>query len=118
MTTPEELLAAAHASCFAMQLSAGIVGSGGEPEELRISCEVSFEVGIGITESALTAHITATGLTDEKLREIAERAKVTCPISMALASVDVTLELPGLAVADEEADDAGSAGDDGSADDD
>src|ERR1700689_419538 len=84
MTSPEELLAAAHASCYAMQLTSGIVGAGGEPEELRISCEVSLEVGLGITESALTAHITAGGLSDEKLREIAERAKIMCPISMAL----------------------------------
>ena len=102
MTSPEELLAAAHASCYAMQLTSGIVGSGGEPEELQISCEVSFEVGLGITESALTARITASGLTDEKLREIAERAKIMCPISMALAGVDITLDLPDLALPEDE----------------
>ncbi|HWE80942.1 MAG TPA: OsmC family peroxiredoxin [Gaiellaceae bacterium] len=102
MTSPEELLAAAHASCYAMQLTSGIVGAGGEPEELRISCEVSFEVGLGITQSALTARITAEGLTDDQLREIAERAKIMCPISMALAGIDVTLDLPDLAVGDED----------------
>jgi osmotically inducible protein OsmC len=102
LTSPEELLAAAHASCYAMQLTSGIIGSGGEPEELKISCEVSFEVGMGITESKLIAHITADGLTDEKLREVAERAKIMCPISMALAGVDVVLELPDLAVPEED----------------
>jgi osmotically inducible protein OsmC len=102
MTSPEELLAAAHASCYAMQLTSGIVGAGGEPEELQISCEVSFEVGLGITQSALTARITADGLTDEKLREIAERAKIMCPISIALAGIDITLELPDLALPEDE----------------
>jgi osmotically inducible protein OsmC len=102
MTSPEELLAAAHASCYAMQLTSGIVGAGGEPEELQISCAVSFEPGLGITESALTARITAEGLTDEKLREIAERAKIMCPISIALAGIEITLELPDLALPEEE----------------
>ncbi|HEY4349422.1 MAG TPA: OsmC family peroxiredoxin [Gaiellaceae bacterium] len=109
MTSPEELLAAAHASCYAMQLTSGIIGAGGEPEELQISCAVSFEVGLGISESALTARITAEGLTDDQLREIAERAKIMCPISMALAGVDVTLDLPDLAVPEDEESD-GEAG--------
>ena len=50
-TSPEELLAAAHASCFAMQFTAGLVGSGWEPEEMQVECDVSFEVGLGITQS-------------------------------------------------------------------
>jgi osmotically inducible protein OsmC len=100
-----------------MQLTSGIVGAGGEPEELQISCAVSFEAGLGITESALTARITAEGLSDEKLREIAERAKIMCPISMALAGIAVTLELPDLALPeDEEAEgEADEPGDEGSA---
>jgi osmotically inducible protein OsmC len=116
MTSPEELLAAAHASCYAMQLTSGIVGAGGEPEELQISCAVSFEPGLGITESALTARITAEGLSDEKLREIAERAKIMCPVSMALAGIEITLELPDLALPeDEEADgEPGEPGDEDS----
>ena len=56
-TSPEELLAAAHASCFAMQLASGLVGAGWEPEEMQVECAVSFELGIGITQSALTARV-------------------------------------------------------------
>ena len=96
LTSPEELLAAAHASCFAMQFTSGLVGAGWEPELMHVSCTVSFEVGLGITESALTARVTVAGLTDEKIDEIAQRAKIMCPISRALAGIDITLELPEL----------------------
>jgi osmotically inducible protein OsmC len=106
ITSPEELLAAAHASCFAMQFTSGLVGSGWEPEEMTISCEVSFEIGFGISQSALTARVTVDGLTDDKIREIAERAKLTCPVSRALAGVDITLDLPDLAPPPEEAEPA------------
>jgi osmotically inducible protein OsmC len=95
-TSPEELLAAAHASCFAMQFSAGLVGAGWEPEEINVACEVSFEVGYGIATSALTARVTVPGARDDQIREIAERAKVMCPVSRALAGIDITLDLPDL----------------------
>src|SRR4051812_30533808 len=100
--TPEELLAAAHASCFAMQFTAGLVGSGWEPEEMQVECAVSFEVGLGITQSALTARVTVDGLTDEQIYEIAQRAKIMCPISRALTGVDVTLDLPDLVLEDDD----------------
>src|SRR5271169_1333649 len=74
LTSPEELLAAAHASCFAMQFTSGLVGSGWEPEIMHVSCEISFEVGLGVTGSALTARVTVPGLTDEQIYEIAQRA--------------------------------------------
>ncbi len=102
LTSPEELLAAAHASCFAMQFTSGLVGSGWEPEIMHVSCAVTFETGMGITESALTARVTVAGLTDEKIYEIAQRAKIMCPISRALAGIDITLELPDLVLADDE----------------
>ena len=104
-TSPEELLAAAHASCFAMQFTSGLVGSGWEPEEMQISCEVSFEVGLGVTQSALTARVTVDGLTDDQIFEIAQRAKIMCPISRALAGIDVTLDLPDLVLSSDEDDD-------------
>lgn len=102
-TSPEELLAAAHAACFAMQFTHGLVGAGGDPQEMQVSAEVRFEPGVGITDSALTARATVNGLTDEKIREIAERAKLGCPISRALAGVDITLDLPDLAPDPDEA---------------
>jgi lipoyl-dependent peroxiredoxin len=111
LTSPEELLAAAHASCFAMQFSAGLVGAGWEPEEMHVTCEVSLEVGLGITGSHLTATVIVDGLTDDQIREIAERAKLMCPVSRALAGIDVTLDLPELTPPEDEDEDAGvSAG--------
>ncbi len=110
MTSPEELLAAAHASCFAMQFTSGLVGSGWEPEEMQVSCEISFEVGLGVTGSALTARVTVPGLTDEQIYEIAQRAKIMCPISRALAAIDITLELPDLVLEEEEDEDATGEG--------
>jgi lipoyl-dependent peroxiredoxin len=103
-TSPEELIAAAHASSFAMQFASGLVGSGWEPEEMTVSCEVSFEIGFGIASSALTARVTVDGLTDDQIREIAERAKVNCPVSRALAGIDITLDLPDLAPPPDEVD--------------
>lgn len=101
-TSPEELLAVAHASCFAMQFTSGLVGAGWEPEIMNVSCEIDFEVGMGITESRLTARVTVEGLTDEQIFEIAQRAKIMCPISRALAGIDITLEMPDLVLEDEE----------------
>lgn len=97
LTSPEELLAAAHASCFSMALAAGLVGGGWEPVEIKTSCTVAMEVGVGIVSSRLVTHVELDGeIADDKLREVAERAKVTCPVSRALAAIEVTLELPDL----------------------
>src|SRR5690348_6626905 len=72
LTSPEELLAAAHASCFAMALASGLVGGGWEPLEMQISCTVGLEVGVGIVGSKLTARVTVDGeIADDKLRETA-----------------------------------------------
>lgn len=103
-TSPEELLAAAHASCFAMQFTSGLVGSGWEPEDMQVSCEVTMEPGLGITESKLTASVIVDGLLDHQIREIAERAKLMCPMSRALAGVDIVLELPDLEPEEEDED--------------
>jgi lipoyl-dependent peroxiredoxin len=104
LTSPEELLAAAHASCFAMQFTSGLAGSGWDPEEMTVACEVTFEIGVGITGSRLTASVTVDGLTDEQIYEIAQQAKVMCPISRALAGIDITLELPDLILDDDDED--------------
>src|SRR3954447_3300476 len=110
LTSPEELLAAAHASCFSMQLAHGLVGAGWDPEIITVSANVAFEVGIGITGINLVAQVESEGMPDEVLREVAERAKATCPISKALAGVEITLDLPDLPPAEDEEDEA-SAGD-------
>ena len=101
-TSPEELLAAAHASCFSMQLAHGLVGAGWDPEVITVSANVTFEIGIGITGIKLTAQVESDGIPDELLREVAERAKATCPISKALAGVEITLDLPDLPPPEEE----------------
>jgi lipoyl-dependent peroxiredoxin len=102
LTSPEELLAAAHASCFSMQLAHGLVGAGWEPDVITVNAEVSFELGIGITGIKLIAQVEAEGIPDELLRDTAERAKVMCPVSKALAGVEITLELPDLPPLEEE----------------
>jgi lipoyl-dependent peroxiredoxin len=101
-TSPEELLAAAHASCFSMQLAHGLVGAGWDPEVITVSANVSFEIGIGVTGINLTAQVESEGIPDELVREVAERAKATCPISKALAGVEITLDLPDLPPLEEE----------------
>ena len=97
LTSPEELLAAAHASCYSMSLASGLVGGGWEPTEIRTSCTVGLEIGVGIVSSQLTVHVAADGeIPDEKLRDVAERAKLSCPVSKALAGIEITLDLPDL----------------------
>jgi lipoyl-dependent peroxiredoxin len=103
--TPEELLAAAYASDFAMQFTSGLVGFGWEPEEMRVACEIASEVGLGITQATLTVTVTVDGLTDEQIFDIAHRAKIMSPLSRALTGIDVGLELPELILDDEDEDD-------------
>jgi osmotically inducible protein OsmC len=97
LTSPEELLAAAHASCYSMALASGLVGGGWEPVEIKTSSTVALEIGVGIVSSTLTVHVELDGeIPDDKLREVAERAKLSCPVSKALAGIEITLEIPQL----------------------
>jgi osmotically inducible protein OsmC len=97
LTSPEELLAAAHASCYSMALASGLVGGGWEPTEIKTSATVALEIGVGIVSSKLTVHVEIDGeIPDEKLREVAERAKLSCPVSKALAGIEITLAIPQL----------------------
>ena len=99
-TSPEELVASAHASCFAMALSAGLGGSGTPPERLEVSATVTFdqvEGGWKVVSSALTVTGRVPGLDEAGFREAAEGAKDGCPISGALKgnvalSVEATLD--------------------------
>jgi len=102
-TSPEELLAAAHASCYAMAFSADLDRAGTPPEHLHISAEVAFEkldTGWTVVSSALTVLGQVPGCTAEAFKRIAESAKDGCPISRALVgnvalSVQATLETDG-----------------------
>ena len=91
-TTPEELIAAAHASCYSMALSNGLAQHGTPPDELTTSAAVAFEPGVGITGSHLSVKAVVPGLSAEDFQRLAEDAKANCPVSKALAGVDITLD--------------------------
>jgi osmotically inducible protein OsmC len=92
-TSPEELIAAAHASCFSMALSSGLAKGGTPPDELQTSATVTFQPGEGITKIALTVEASVPGLDEDGFREAAQTAKENCPVSKALAAVpEITLE--------------------------
>jgi osmotically inducible protein OsmC len=86
-TSPEELIAAAHAACVSMALSHGLAEAGTPPEQLKTSATVTFQPGEGITKVVLTIRGTVPGLDEEGFRAAAEDAKANCPVSQALAGV-------------------------------
>lgn len=91
-TTPEELIAAAHSSCFSMALSNALADNGTPPELVNTTASVTFKPGVGISGSHLNVNATVPGLTQEQFQEIAEGAKTGCPVSQALAGIEITLE--------------------------
>jgi len=92
-TSPEELIASAWASCFAMSLSGRLARGGNPPEKLETSATVTFQPGEGITKGVLTVRGTVPGMDESAFRDAAEQAKQNCPVSKALAGIaDVTLE--------------------------
>jgi osmotically inducible protein OsmC len=86
-TSPEELIAAAHAACFSMALSHGLANAGAPPEELSTSATVTFQPGEGITRVALKVRGRIPGIDADGFREQAEAARTGCPVSQALAGV-------------------------------
>ncbi|MFN3924943.1 MAG: OsmC family peroxiredoxin, partial [Pseudarthrobacter sp.] len=91
-TSPEELIAAAHAACFSMAFSNELDKAGHTPEEVRTKADVTFVPGTGITGSHLTMSARVPGISEEEFQKIAGEAKVGCPVSGALASIDITLD--------------------------
>jgi osmotically inducible protein OsmC len=99
-TSPEELVAAAHAACFSMALSGGLARAGHPPERLEVAAEVTFDKtdgGWSVKSSALTVRGRVPGMSEEEFRKAAEGAKDGCPISRALQgnvelSVDASLD--------------------------
>lgn len=91
-TSPEELIAAAHSSCFSMALSNGLAKAGSPPERLETTADVTFQPGEGITGIHLKVVGTVPGMSAEDFAEAAEGAKVNCPVSKALTGTTITLD--------------------------
>jgi lipoyl-dependent peroxiredoxin len=95
-TSPEELIAAAHSSCFAMQMSGNIARLGGTPVSLDVQADVSIGPdpagGLHLTGITLTVRGEVEGLDEAGFLEAAEGAKSGCPVSKALTGVEITLD--------------------------
>jgi osmotically inducible protein OsmC len=91
-TSPEELIAAAHSSCYSMALSHGLAGAGTPPESVQTQASVTFQPGQGITGIVLSVKARVPGISAEDFQAAAENAKANCPVSKALAGVSITLE--------------------------
>jgi lipoyl-dependent peroxiredoxin len=95
-TSPEELIAAAHSACYAMQLSALIGQTGGTPQVLDVQADVSLGPdpagGFRLTGIKLTVRGEVEGLNDAQFAQAAQAAKAGCPVSKALTGVDISLD--------------------------
>jgi osmotically inducible protein OsmC len=96
VTSPEELIAAAHSACYAMQCSALIARAGATPRSLDVTAAVTLEPdpagGFRIAGIHLTARAVLEGLDEDAFREVAETAKAGCPVSKALTGTTITLD--------------------------
>ncbi len=96
VTSPEELIAAAHAACYSMALSGGIAAAGGTPESLVVDVEVSLGPdlagGFRIPGIAITVRGKVSGLDNDAFVKAAEEAKAGCPVSKALTGTTITLD--------------------------
>jgi osmotically inducible protein OsmC len=90
-TSPEELLAAAHAACFSMALSNGLGQAGHPPEQLDVSAEVTFQPGEGITGIVLSVRGRVPGIDEAGFQAAAASAKENCPVSKALTGTKISL---------------------------
>jgi osmotically inducible protein OsmC len=91
VTSPEELIAAAHSTCFSMALSLDLTNAGSPPETIDTQADVTFQPGKGITGIHLTTTASVPGLNAEQFAEFAEGAKQNCPVSSALTGTTITL---------------------------
>lgn len=90
-TSPEELIAAAHSSCFSMAFSAALAKAGNPPTRLNTKADVTFQPGEGITGIHLTVDGEVPGLDEAGFVKLAEDAKANCPVSQALTGTTITL---------------------------
>jgi osmotically inducible protein OsmC len=91
-TSPEELIAAAHSTCFSMALSNELAKAGTPPTSLDTTARVGFQPGTGITGVELAVTAVVPGLTAEQFEEFAEGARANCPVSVALKAVPITVQ--------------------------
>ena len=92
VTSPEELIAAAHSTCFSMSLSNELTKAGHTVDTIDTRAEVDFQPGKGITEIRLTTRGAVPGLSAEEFATFAEGAKTNCPVSAALTGTTITLD--------------------------
>jgi lipoyl-dependent peroxiredoxin len=97
-TSPEELVAAAHSACFAMSLANEVAQAGGTPHGIDVTAEVDLGPddkagGFILTAIRLTAVVESEGLDEAGFRKAADAAEAGCPVSKALASVDITVDV-------------------------
>ncbi|MEL5958766.1 OsmC family protein [Streptomyces sp. CLV115] len=90
-TSPEELIAAAHSSCFSMALSHGLASAGTPSTQLTTTADVTFQPGTGITGIHLTVRGEVPGIDEADFVKAAEDAKANCPVSQALTGTTITL---------------------------
>ena len=91
-TSPEELIAAAHSTCFSMALSHALAGAGTPPSTVDTRADVTFQAGKGITGVKLTVRAAVPGITAEEFEQAAQDAKANCPVSKALTGTTITLD--------------------------
>jgi osmotically inducible protein OsmC len=92
VTSPEELIAAAHSTCYSMALSHALAQAGTPPQTVDTKAEVTFQPGTGITGIKLTVRANVPGLEADKFEAAAQDAKANCPVSKALAATPITLD--------------------------
>jgi len=90
-TSPEELVAAAHSACFSMALSHGLTQAGNPPDQLNVTAVVTFEPGVGVKSSVLTVEGKVPGLDQAGFEAAASEAGENCPISQALAGIEISV---------------------------
>jgi lipoyl-dependent peroxiredoxin len=90
-TTPEELLAAAHASCYSMALANVLSEAGSPPIQLNVDATVTFVPGTGVTRSELRVHASVPGISKDDFQLAAVDAKTNCPVSQALSGIEIIL---------------------------
>jgi osmotically inducible protein OsmC len=94
-TSPEELIAAAHSTCFSMSLSLGLATAGTPPTSIDTRADVTFQPGAGITGIKLSVRGVVPGIDAEAFEAAAQDAKTNCPVSQALTGTTITLEVTG-----------------------